>query len=351
MAQRIVNIGVTGLNAIDSPGPGVPVIRGLREAGSFNARIIGLAYESLEPGIYMDGIADKTYLIPYPSAGTDMLLSRLEYIHAREHLDVIIPNFDAELYSFIKLEPALKKLGISLFLPSIEQFEERHKVNLESFGQKYDLEVPESKAVISLSEMVKVAKQMGFPVMVKGKYYDAYPANNPEQAKEYFGKISAKWGLPIIVQRFVSGTELNLTGLGDGQGNTLSAVGMRKQFITDKGKAWAGITIHDSRLTEMAERFVSATRWRGGFEMEVMKSTDNTYYLMEINPRIPAWIYLAVAVGHNIPEGIVNLALGRGVKPFGPYEAGKMFIRYAYDMIVPRERFEMLSVHGELEQK
>ena len=55
-----VTIAVTALNAIDSPGPGVPVIRGLKEASSFDARIIGIAYESLEPGIYMHDLIDKT---------------------------------------------------------------------------------------------------------------------------------------------------------------------------------------------------------------------------------------------------------------------------------------------------
>jgi carbamoyl-phosphate synthase large subunit len=69
---------------------------------------------------------------------------------------------------------------------------------------------------------------------------------------------------------------------------------------------------------------------------------------MEINPRIPAWIYLAVGVGQNIPEALTNLALGKHVKPYDFYEAGKLFIRYSYDMIVDRERFEQLSVNGEL---
>ncbi|HNX42875.1 MAG TPA: ATP-grasp domain-containing protein [Bacteroidales bacterium] len=349
MTERIINIGVTGLNAIDSPGPGVPVIRGLREATSFKTRIIGLAYEPLEPGIYLDALVDKTYLIPYPSAGTDMLLARLEHIQSIEKLDVIIPNFDAELYSFIKLEPALKKIGISMFLPTMEQFEERHKVNLNTFGEKHNMDVPESKAVINLVDVVKTAKEMGFPVMVKGKYYDAYVAATTDQARNYFEKVSAKWGLPVILQKFVKGTELNMTGLGDGNGNTIAAVGMRKQFITDKGKAWAGITIHDYRLMELTRHFITTTKWRGGFELEIMKSSDNTYYLMEINPRIPAWIYLAIGVGQNIPEALVNLALGRKVEPYETYEAGKLFIRYSYDMIVSRERFEELSVNGELE--
>ena len=40
-----ITIAVTGLNAIDSPGPGVSVIRALRDAASFDVRIIGLSYE------------------------------------------------------------------------------------------------------------------------------------------------------------------------------------------------------------------------------------------------------------------------------------------------------------------
>ncbi len=62
-----INVAVTGLNAIDSPGPGVPVIRALRDSKLFDVKIIGLSYESLEPGIYMHDIVDKTYQIPLPS--------------------------------------------------------------------------------------------------------------------------------------------------------------------------------------------------------------------------------------------------------------------------------------------
>jgi carbamoyl-phosphate synthase large subunit len=348
MNKPLITIGVTGLNAIDSPGPGVAVIRGLREATSFDVRIIGFAYESMEPGIYMHDLVDRTYQIPYPSAGADVLLSRLEYIHSREKLDVIIPNFDAELYSFIKLEDKLLKMGIHMFLPTISQFEERHKVNLSEFGKKYGIEVPLGKAVFDSSEIFALQKDFDFPMMIKGKWYDAYIAYNMEQARTYFNKISAKWGLPVVLQRFVHGTEYNVTGLGDGKGNTIAAVPMRKQFITDKGKAWAGISIDDKKLLSITRQFVSETRWKGAFELEMMKTSDNIYYLMEINPRIPAWVYLAVGVGQNIPEALTNLALGREVEPFATYDVGKLFIRYSYDMIVDRSEFEKISVNGEL---
>ena len=78
---RKIVVAVTGLNAIDSPGPGVAVIRAIRECEDFDVRIIGLSYEALEPGLYMHDLVDKTYQIPYPSAGTDSVLGRIIYIH------------------------------------------------------------------------------------------------------------------------------------------------------------------------------------------------------------------------------------------------------------------------------
>jgi len=346
--KRKLTIAVSGLNAIDSPGSGVAVIRGLKEAESFDCRIIGLAYESLEPGIFMHDLVDKTYQIPYPSSGTESIMERLEYIHEKEKLDVIIPNFDAELYPFIRLEKQLKDMGIATFLPTMKQFEERLKVNLDEFGRKYGMKVPKGKVYHDIGALHSISKDFEYPVLVKGKYYDAYIAYNIDQVKTHFNKITAKWGTPIVIQEFVHGTEFNVTGLGDGEGNTIAAVPMRKQYITDKGKAWGGISISDRKILELTRSFISQTRWRGGFELELMKDKHNDFYLLEINPRMPAWIYLAVGVGQNIPEALVQLALGEEVEPFTEYKVGKMFVRFSWDMIVDIEEFQQISTHGEL---
>src|ERR1700760_613736 len=130
----MLTIAVTGLNAHDNPGPGVAVIRSLRDAFP-NLIIIGLSYESLEPGIYMDNVVDKTYQIPYPTAGTSALSERLQHIHEIEKLDIIIPNFDSELYNFIKIAPWLNSIDIKTFLPSHEQLASRDKINLYEFGK------------------------------------------------------------------------------------------------------------------------------------------------------------------------------------------------------------------------
>ncbi len=341
-------IAVTGLNAIDSPGPGVAVIRALRDGFGSNIRIIGLSYETLEPGIYLHDVVDKTYQIPYPSAGIDALSSRLQYIHAKENLQLLIPNFDAELYNFIKLGPTLKNMGISTFLPTMEQFEARDKINLYQFGQKHGLSVPEDRAIYSVHDLYTCAEKLGYPLVVKGKFYDAIVAYTMEQAQKAFHKLSAKWGFPIIVQQFISGTEINVAVLGDGNGNAISIIPMRKLYITDKGKAWAGITLEDDTLIELAKTFVAATKWKGGCELEIMRTATGQPFIMEINPRFPAWIYLTAASGQNQPAALAKMALGETLEPFTTYTSGKIFIRYAWDHITDISEFQQISGLGEL---
>ena len=348
MNKLKLTIGVTGLNNTDNPGPGIPVIRGIRDSEIFDCRIIGLAYENLEPGIYMPNMVDKTYQIPYPSSGGEALLERILEINQIEHLDLIIPNFDAELQSFMLYEKRLNDAGIRLYLPTIEQFEERHKMVLDKYGIKYNVNVPKSMPLTNLNDVAGIRDDFEYPVLVKGKYYDAYVAYNSEQVISHYNKISAKWGVPVIIQEFIRGTEVNVVALGDGKGNTIAAVPMRKQFITDKGKAWSGITIADEKMLKITRSLIKQTKWKGGMELEMIKTSAGKYYMIEINPRIPAWVYLAVGAGQNIPEALVKLALGIDVPPFETYKVGTMFIRYSYDIIGDISQFEKLSIYGEL---
>jgi len=211
--------------------------------------------------------------------------------------------------------------------------------------------VPADKVIFQAKDLTEAAKEIGYPMVIKGKFYDAIIANSLEQAQKAFYKIQAKWGLPIIVQEFIKGTEINVAALGDGEGNAISVIPMRKLYITDKGKAWAGITIDDSKYTELARKFIKVTKWRGGCELEIMQTTNGKPYIMEVNPRFPAWIYLTAAAGQNQPASLVKMALGEKVAPFTEYEVGKMFIRYAWDLITDISEFQNISGNGELQAK
>jgi carbamoyl-phosphate synthase large subunit len=75
-----VVVGVSGINAVDNPGPGIGVARSLKEDSGLDVEIVGLAYDAMEPGVYMDWIVDRSYLMPYPNGGGEAYIDRLLYI-------------------------------------------------------------------------------------------------------------------------------------------------------------------------------------------------------------------------------------------------------------------------------
>ncbi len=344
-----MKIAVTGLNNVDNPGPGVPVIRGIKDAGIENLKIIGLLYDALEPGAYMPDVADANYMIPYPSGGLDILLERIKSINEKENIDVLIPTLDAELYAFSKLAPELEQIGIKTFLPNIEQLNIRAKDKLFKFCEENNIAAPENILANTYHDLYKISSEFNYPVVVKGIFYDAYIANNFDEAAAAFKKLSDKWGFPIIVQRFIKGDEYNVTALGDGSGNAVGAVPMKKLYITEKGKGWAGVTIDEREIIDISKKVIGKLEWKGGAEFEFIKEAEtNKFYLLEINPRFPAWVYLAVGAGQNLPYANVLLALGRKIEPFKNYEIGKIFIRYSWDLITDIKQFEKLTVKGEI---
>ena len=344
-----LTIAVTGLNATDNPGPGVPVIRALRAACP-DCRIIGLAYDALDPGLYLAGIADHAYLMPYPSAGADALAARLFAIHAEHPIDVLVPTLDAELPLWVRLRDDLASAGIATFLPTADSLAARSKDRLHELADR-GVSVPDSLILTSPEHISRIADELGYPVVVKGRFYDAYVAHTPHDVGHWFTKLASAWGLPVIVQKFVPGTEFDIVGVGDGLGGVIGSVAMRKMQLTDKGKAWGGVTVSDRRLDTFVRDTIRALSWRGPFELEVMRQDDGRGFLIEINPRFPAWVYLSVGAGRNLPWAAVELALGRPVPPMPPAPPGVMFLRHSQDEVIPLAEYEAMTVRGELHRE
>ncbi len=347
--MRPLTIAVTGLNATDNPGPGVPVIRAIRHQARRSCHIIGLSYDPLDPGNYMSDVADRVYLMPYPSQGTRELLDRISYIHEGHPIDVLIPTLDSELPAYLKILDRLEEMGIRTFLPGEEQLAVRSKSQFNELKTDPGINVPKSLAIHDEGAIGKLDDEFAFPVMVKGQFYDASVAYSPMEVERHFQRIRAKWGAPVIIQEFIAGEEYDVAAVGDGEGLLVGAIPMRKMQITDKGKAWGGITIRDPRLSDFVADAVRKLKWRGPCELEVMKAKDDgELYLLEINPRFPAWIYLAVGADRNLPWATVRLALGERVEPMDPPEPGVMFLRHSYDQICTLDDYESITTRGEI---
>ena len=342
-----LTVAVTGLNATDNPGPGVAVMRALRAHPDFRGRIVGLAYDALEPGLYAEGLADDVFLIPYPSQGAAALRERLTYIRERVGLDVIIPTLDTELPAFGELSAELAREGVGMLLPTREHLELLSKARLVALGEK-GIPVPDSCVITEVTQLYDVHERIAYPIVVKGPFYGAKVAYSLDEAIAGFHRMVAEWGLPVIVQRFVAGEEVCVVAVGDGEGGLIGAVQMRKTVITDKGKGWAGVTVRDPVLEELTKTFMRVTRWRGPCELETIRDPKGGHHVLEVNPRFPAWVYLSAGAGMNLPFAVAQLAAGLPVTPLSDYRVGTMFVRIALDQITDIAGFARISTSGEV---
>lgn len=344
-----LTIAVTGLNAGENPQPGPGVIRSLRRRFP-DLRIVGLAYGTLESGIYAENNADAVYQIPYPSAGIDALLERLDGIRRGESIDILIPTLDAEIQPLIQAQEQLAARGIKMILPTLGSFQARSKERLHELLEDTGTSVPQSIPVHSADALAGAVAGMRFPLMVKGPYYDAHKVFSQNELEAAFYRIMGEWGGPVIVQEFIAGEEFNVAAIGDGAGRIIASCTIRKSVRSDKGKGFGGVVVDDPELTVFGERILDKLKWNGPCELEfIQDAVSGQYYLLEINPRFPAWIDFPSTFGYNLPQVLVNRITGAESAAIpAQCPTGYFFLRHSIDICARIEEMGRLTTQGKI---
>jgi len=191
----------------------------------------------------------------------------------------------------------------------------------------------------------RVSRTLGTPLVVKGPYADAKVVRNEEEARVAAMRLAATWGYPLIAQEFVEGQEYGVAAVADREHRVVGVVAVKKEIRTLNGNTWGGTTVVDEELTALARRFARALTWVGPFELEVIRHPRRGLFLIEVNPRFPAWVYLSAGAGANLPWAAVRLARGEEVAPLTT-RAGAFYARMAWDATAPVERMGALAVEG-----
>ena len=341
--MKPLRIAVSGLHRGENPQPGASIIRSIRRHWP-DAFIVGLVYDAMESGIYADGGPDAVYAMPYPTSGAEPWLERLDAVLAKTPVDIFIPTLDAEIELFVHLTEDLARRGLRTLLPDKEMLALRAKNHLPELAKKCCVRVPETRPVYGVSDALGVARELGFPLMVKGQYYDAKKVGDERELAAAVTKLIAEWGAPAILQECIRGAEFNALGIGDGEGGMLGLCCIRKTIVSDKGKGLGGMTIADPRLRGLCERLIRALRWKGPFEVEVMMDeAHDEYSLIEINPRFPAWVDFPSLFGANFAAAAVELLTTGRAEPLPACPAGHFYLRHQIEVLGHIEDLAALS--------
>jgi carbamoyl-phosphate synthase large subunit len=290
-------------------------------------------------GLYFG--ADVSYVIPRASA-EDFFVA-LSRILVKEKIDVLIPTVDEEVAVLCR-EHVLSQLSqlTGFLLPPEEAATRALDKFLTVFeAKRAGLPVPETVAVPDMGDVDE--KALDLPVVVKpsrsrGARGISYVERKGDLKRAW--KKAAAEGGQVLFQEYVPGPVYTVATVFGRDKEIAASIVLKKtrELPPSGGVAVAGVTVADPKLQELGESYGKCLGWVGPASPEIkLDERDGSYKLMEVNPRLFGYNYLATAAGVNLSEVTARLALGQDIDPLRDYEEGVSFVRAPYDLVVREE--------------
>lgn len=296
---------VTDLKVVDSPQAGLGVARCLKEAGFEIIGVDDTPFVTQNPDLLKKVFCwDELRTLNF-----DALIKKLIDIKKIYGLDYIFPCYDETtiLFSFIK--DKLDFLKIKLVAPSKQIIKSLRKDNLAKIIKGSDKYlVPKGKVFSTVEGALKYANSLGYPVICKGLTKGAYISKNEDDLRQNIQKIANIWNngeVSCLVEEYISGKYVNCI-VAIKVNKIVGFVEMEKIGLDQNGATWFGKIRQTKDLFSLAEELVKSNDFATSIiEIETIEK-EGKYFVYEINPRSPAWIYAPCLLGLNLPRLITS---------------------------------------------
>ena len=305
-----MKIFVSGLYCGGNPQPGVGIVRSLRQAYP-EATLVGVEYSNRVSGIHWEEIDQLSMQRPWDELDLPSYGERV-----RETLDagaLWVSGSDLEAMWLADLFPEGHR---NLLAPPMGALRRITKPAVEG-ARGLPVKIPDFVSTDRSDwELHAFCRANDWRVWLKGPYYDASRTPSWDSFEAVRSALSKVWSTEkLYLQKHVGGYEESVM-LSAWQGELLGAVSMRKRDITPEGKTWAGdVSEVPADFLEPLRAMVRDLNWSGGGELEMVRDASGQLWLLEMNPRFPAWVHGATLAGHNLPGLLVHGATGRRARP------------------------------------
>lgn len=296
---------VTGLHSGPNPSPGLGIARSLKSAWP-KVLIVGIDYSPSSSGLH-NPLLDQRLLLPSWAEGRVSAWAEVIADLLDDEATCYIPGLDLEARLASELLPAHPRL----FSPPATALADVRKPPLEvadALGLRaIDFELDNSPAAVE-----RFLRRHPGVCWVKGAHYEAFPVRNATEVRAAGTFVTDMWGGPWHLEGHISGQECGIA-FACRDGVLIDAAFMAKSLLTGDGKTWAGqLEDMPAMLGERLKSYVSHRGWNGGGEIELIRTWDGELFLLEVNPRFPAWIHGGTVAGTNLPAGLVAGARQHG---------------------------------------
>ena len=326
----VPKVSISGVHSDPDPSPGVGVGRSLRDAFP-NASITAVDYSVRSSGLHHPVFNDVLLQSPWGELDLPLYASQI-----REHLSAPsncwISGLDVEidwLADVIGEHPRL-------LIPSPTAQRAVRKPGITA-AESICMKIPRFASITAgPTELHALGRRTGWRLWLKAKYHDASCIRSLDQLYQQIREFEEFWPREdLFVQEHVIGQERSFA-FAAYAGRLLDAVEVEKSSVTSRGKTWsATVTEANAGIRDRLATFIAEVRWTGGGEVEFIRDQDGTDWLIDFNPRFPAYIHGVTLCGHNLPALLVGAAIGLDVSV--PRNAARQFIRVVHELPVREE--------------
>ena len=305
-----MKIYISGLYCGTNPQPGVGIARSLRMAYP-DATLVGVEYSNRSSGIHWTDFDELWLQRPWEElsldeygkliaelldagalwiSGTDLETMWLASVFPDGHANLLSPPSKALEQITKPAVPAHK--GLPVRIPTFISTEH------------------------SDWELHAFCRQYGWRVWLKGPYYEALRTRSWSEFEGARAALTRVWSTErLFLQAHVGGYEESIS-LSAYKGELLGCVRMRKRELTEESKTWAGdVTEVPEEIVAPLRKIIRELNWTGGAELEMVRDPEGQLWLLEWNPRFPAWIHGATIAGRNMSALLVEGATGVKAQP------------------------------------
>ncbi len=308
-------IAVTGLNTAGEPEAGFGVLQSLSADGAGHDRLIGLAYQPLDAGLFHAGLMHRAYVVPSPKADRMAFLKRLNLIKKKSGLDALIPALDDEIGLFVDMEPQLRAAGIATLLPPGKSLREMQSELYRQLGKQKDAAAKDEQNDPPVLP----------PALVKNPVSEQTAAN-AAAAPDYF----------------------SVAVVADSRSRIVAIASVRKLLISRYGGTWMALTVDNHEFLGVAAEIVMDTAWQGALTVDIARNQQGEQYLSGFHPTFPDWISLARGAGANLPAVLIHLIQKKKIRGVAETLPGKVWIRSSIDLVTDLNHFGDISLNGEM---
>ncbi|MBQ1270766.1 MAG: carbamoyl-phosphate synthase large subunit [Clostridia bacterium] len=231
----------------------------------------------------------------------------------------------------INLAARLESMNVPIIGTSVEAIERaENRDSFEKLMGELGIPQPTGQAVTNVEDGVKVAERIGYPVLVRPSYVLGGRAmqivNRETELRLYFKEaIVASEETPVLVDKYISGKELEIDGVCDG--TDVYIPGIMEHVERTGVHSGDSISVYPTfsvsqkakdTIIDYSNRLGVGIGIKGPFNIQFIVDKDENVYVIEVNPRSSRTVpFISKVTGVKMANIATKVALGQSLKDQG----------------------------------